>query len=147
MLHKVRDLLVRQRTMLINALRGHLAEFGFVAAQGPAGVKAVIAEFHADQNTLPELARSAIRRLIGRIEEVAGEVRKAEAEIVAWCRKRCRQPPPPDDPRYRANHRERDLGGRTRSNLISLRPTVCGLARAHAAAAQQRRQGAAWPNQ
>ena len=36
MLHKVRDLLVRQRTMLINALRGHLAEFGIVAAQGTA---------------------------------------------------------------------------------------------------------------
>jgi transposase len=34
MLHKVRDLLVRQRTMLINALRGHLAEFGIVAARG-----------------------------------------------------------------------------------------------------------------
>ncbi len=40
MLHKVRDLLVRQRTMLINALRGHLAEFGIVTARGPAGVKA-----------------------------------------------------------------------------------------------------------
>ena len=35
MLHKVRDLLVRQRTMLINALRGHLAEIGIVAARGP----------------------------------------------------------------------------------------------------------------
>src|SRR6201989_2553358 len=36
MLHKVRDLLVRQRTMLINALRGNLAEFGLIAAKGPA---------------------------------------------------------------------------------------------------------------
>ena len=86
MLHKVRELLVRQRTMLINALRGHLAEFGLVAAQGPAGVKAVIAEFRADQGSLPELARSAIRRLIARIEEVTEEVRRAEAEIVTWCR-------------------------------------------------------------
>ena len=34
MLHKVRDLLVRQRTMLINALRGHLAEYGIIAPQG-----------------------------------------------------------------------------------------------------------------
>lgn len=34
MLHKVRDLLVRQRTMLVNALRGHLAEFGIIAARG-----------------------------------------------------------------------------------------------------------------
>jgi transposase len=32
MLHKTRDLLVRQRTMLINALRGHLTEYGIVSA-------------------------------------------------------------------------------------------------------------------
>ena len=34
MLHRTRELLVSQRTGLINALRGHLAEFGIVAAQG-----------------------------------------------------------------------------------------------------------------
>ena len=38
MLFRTRDLLVRQRTQTINALRGHLAEFGVVAAQGPAHV-------------------------------------------------------------------------------------------------------------
>src|SRR3954471_11842710 len=53
MLHKVRDLLVRQRTMLINALRGHLAEFGIIAARGPAGVQAAIAELHGMQDSLP----------------------------------------------------------------------------------------------
>lgn len=86
MLHKVRDLLVRQRTMLVNALRGHLAEFGIVAAQGAAGVKSAIAQFRTEQADLPELARSAIRRLIGQIEAVAEEVKKAETEIVTWCR-------------------------------------------------------------
>src|ERR1700712_2829481 len=86
MLHKVRDLLVRQRTMLINALRGHLAEFGIVAAQGAAGVKSAIAQFRTEQAGLRDLARSAIRRLIGKIEAVAEEVKKAETEIVAWCR-------------------------------------------------------------
>ena len=35
MLFRTRDLLVRQRTQTINALRGHLAEFGVVAARGP----------------------------------------------------------------------------------------------------------------
>jgi transposase len=34
MVHRARDLLIRQRTMLVNALRGHLAEFGLVEAQG-----------------------------------------------------------------------------------------------------------------
>lgn len=86
MLHKVRELLVRQRTMLINALRGHLAEFGIVAAQGPVGVKAAIERFRAEQDNFPDLVRSAIRRLVGQIEEVGEEVRKAEKEIVIWCR-------------------------------------------------------------
>src|SRR5215472_17007789 len=41
MLFRTRDLLVRQRTQLINALRGHLAEHGIVATQGPTNVKAL----------------------------------------------------------------------------------------------------------
>ena len=135
MLHKVRDLLVRQRTMLINALRGHLAEFGIVAAQGAAGVKSAIAQFRTEQADLPELARSAIRRLIGQIEAVAEEVKKAETEIVAWCRDRRCEPSPADDPGHRADHRERHRGGRARSQPVPLRPTVCGLARSHAATA------------
>lgn len=36
-LHRTRDLLMRQRTMLLNAVRGHLAEFGIIAPQGRAG--------------------------------------------------------------------------------------------------------------
>ncbi len=43
MLHRVRELLIRQRTMLVNALRGHLAEFGIETRQGIAGVGMVIA--------------------------------------------------------------------------------------------------------
>ena len=34
MLHRTRDLLVRQRTMLVNALRGHMAKLGIIAPQG-----------------------------------------------------------------------------------------------------------------
>ena len=86
MLHKVRDLLVRQRTMLVNALRGHLAEFGVVTARGPSGVKAAILELHAMQRSLPPLARMAFHRLIDRLDTISAEIRKAEREIVEWCR-------------------------------------------------------------
>jgi transposase len=34
LMHRARNLLVRQRIMLVNALRAHLAEFGFIAPQG-----------------------------------------------------------------------------------------------------------------
>jgi transposase len=59
MLHKTRDLLVRQRTMLIKALRGHLGEFGIVAPQGPAGVQAALRALREEEQDLPDLARAA----------------------------------------------------------------------------------------
>ena len=42
MLHRARELLVRQRTMVINALRGHCAELGLIAAQGASRVEVVL---------------------------------------------------------------------------------------------------------
>src|SRR3979411_2853860 len=42
-LHRTRDLLMRQRTQVINALRAHLAELGIVAAQGDKGGKELLA--------------------------------------------------------------------------------------------------------
>ena len=52
MLHKSRDLMVRQRTMLINALRGHLAEYGIVTSVGAGGVTASLKALHEDQDRL-----------------------------------------------------------------------------------------------
>ena len=43
MQHRTRDLLMRQRTQVINALRAHLAELGIVAAQGREGLKQLLA--------------------------------------------------------------------------------------------------------
>jgi transposase len=86
MLHKVRDLLVRQRTMLINALRGHLAEFGIIAARGPGGVTAAIISLHEAQDSLPELARVALHGLIDQLRIVRGEIARVEKRIVAWHR-------------------------------------------------------------
>jgi transposase len=58
MLHRTRDLLVRQRTMLANALRGHLAEFGLVAASGLWRLEELVAMARATPaSQLPELAQ------------------------------------------------------------------------------------------
>ena len=63
-LHRTRDLLVRQRTMLINALRGHLAEFGVVAAQGPQNVAVLIAVLDDGQDSrVPQAVRHTLRAL------------------------------------------------------------------------------------
>jgi len=86
MLHKVRDLLVRQRTMLINALRGHLAEFGIMAAKGPSGVKAVIKAYHEIKETLPEAADYALGALVDQLDCLGNELEQTEGRILAWHR-------------------------------------------------------------
>jgi transposase len=57
MVFRTRDLLVRQRTQLINALRGHLAEHGVVAPQGPAHLKVLAAAMDDASRSLPQLVR------------------------------------------------------------------------------------------
>lgn len=87
MLHRVRELLIRQRTMLVNALRGHLAEFGVVTRQGIAGVGTLIAlvEDQGDE-LLPPLAQAALLPLIGQLREVHEKISELDRKIHAWHR-------------------------------------------------------------
>ena len=62
---RARDLLVRQRTQIINALRGHLAEFGLVVAQGPAHVAKLVAAIEGPEQLFPEAARPVLQVLTG----------------------------------------------------------------------------------
>src|SRR5712691_9276007 len=55
----VRDLLVKQRTMLINAIRGHAAEFGVTAAKGPNKIVELLQRLASDED-VPVLAREMI---------------------------------------------------------------------------------------
>jgi transposase len=82
MLFRTRDLLVRQRTQLINALRGHLSEHGVVAAQGPANVK-VLAEAVEDQTTsLPLLVVELARVFLDQIEGLSERISELEKVTV-----------------------------------------------------------------
>jgi transposase len=84
-LHRTRDLLVRQRIMLVNALRGHMAEFGIVARQGVAGMDELLAVLRQTRATgLPSLAQEALRGLAGEIEALETRVDQIEAAILAW---------------------------------------------------------------
>lgn len=74
-LHRARDLLMRQRTMILNAILGHLAEFGIIAAQGPRQVMDMITRLRDDGDaSLPEIARSALLALGAHLEALAGEI-------------------------------------------------------------------------
>ncbi len=87
MLHRTRDLLVRQRTMLVNALRGHLAEYGIIAPQGLPSVPKLreVAE-KARGAAVPELAWRCIRLIIEQLEEAHVRITEVEQEILAWHR-------------------------------------------------------------
>jgi transposase len=87
MLHRVRELLIRQRTMLINALRGHLAEFGIVTRQGTAGAGLLIGLVDDDdQDVIPPLARVALLPVIEQLREVHEKISVLDREIHAWHR-------------------------------------------------------------
>lgn len=85
MLHRTRDLLVRQRTMLVNALRGHMAELGVIAPQGIARVADLVAVLLGENTTnVPALAREALRGLAAELEALDRRVKEIELAIVAW---------------------------------------------------------------
>jgi transposase len=81
-----RDLLVRQRTQLINALRGHLGEFGLVVPQGAARVKELAALVSDPDTLVPVTARPALQVLVSVLEQLEAEVRGLEAEITRRAR-------------------------------------------------------------
>jgi transposase len=84
MLHRSRELLVKQRTMLINAVRGHLAEFGIVAAQGPARMGELLRLIGDDaDNRLPAVARQALRPLAGQLVRLGEEIAVLDKAILA----------------------------------------------------------------
>jgi len=86
-LHRTRELLVRQRTMLINAIRGHCAEFGIIAPQGARRAQDLVNEIrHADVALLPDLARTALLRLADQLDGLAAEIHALERRLLAWHR-------------------------------------------------------------
>lgn len=86
MLHKSRDLLIGQRTMLINALRGHLAELGIVAAKGAKGLGELLAAVRGGQQGLPALARQALSALADHLENTRSQILALDRAILAWHR-------------------------------------------------------------
>jgi transposase len=86
MMHRARNLLVRQRTMLVNALRAHLAEFGIIAPQGLRHVERLAGAIEEDSPALPELARSILRLVVAQLNDTQAKVRQIEAKLTKWHR-------------------------------------------------------------
>jgi transposase len=80
-----RDLLVKQRTMLINAMRGHAAEFGVTAPKGPQQMAELQRRLAAEES-VPDLAREMIALLAEQLELLNAKLKRIEARLMAWHR-------------------------------------------------------------
>lgn len=81
--HKVRELLVAQRTQLLNALRSHLAEIGIIAAQGPNNARALAVLIMEGNDMIPAIVRSALLPLVRRLNELDHEIGQSDQAILA----------------------------------------------------------------
>jgi transposase len=87
MLHRSRQLLVRQRTMLSNAIRGHLAELGVISAKGRNGMAELLAIIaNEDSDCIPTTARFSLDVLARQYANVTAEISAIEKRIHAWHR-------------------------------------------------------------
>jgi transposase len=84
-LHRTRDLLVRQRTQLINALRAHLAELGVIAAAGLDGIKTLLGIVTDTEKgkQLPAVMKTALQPIVLQIEGIGAQITRLEHAIHA----------------------------------------------------------------
>src|SRR5947199_4850533 len=84
MLHRSRQLLVRQRTMLSNALRGHLAELGIVSAKGRNGAAELLRIITDDEDSRVSPAlRGILEVLVRQYEAIGAEIASLDKSIMA----------------------------------------------------------------
>jgi transposase len=80
MVLSLRELLVRQRTQTINALRGHAAEFGVIAAKGPANISTLMARLDKDEQ-LPKAARPMLDMLAEHVRDLDTKITALDAKL------------------------------------------------------------------
>ncbi len=101
MLHRTRDLLIRQRTQLINAMRAHLAELGLVAAKGREGLQQLMRTVaDADDEPLPAMLAlpagdvaqlDALQMQIAELDKHIHQAHRANRRASGWKRSRHRR--------------------------------------------------------
>jgi transposase len=84
MVLKTREVLVRQRVQLTNALRGHLAELGVVAPKGMTSIGKLIEVLDDRQDSsIPDVARPALQELAAQIQTLTARVERLDQDLVA----------------------------------------------------------------
>lgn len=86
-LHRTRDLLVKQRTQLVNMVRGLLAEFGIEMARGLHHALLLVTRLASGEAPeVPPLAQRVVRGLAEQIGSLQGQLARLDKELLAWHR-------------------------------------------------------------
>lgn len=127
-LHRSRELLVRQHTMLVSALKAHPGEFGVVRKQGKVGTSAVAALVeNVESNTLSLAVRQTLLPLVEQLRHSEERVARLDQPIVGW------QMSSPTDPetgihtRHRPDHGAYHCGNEHRCPTLRILPHGFGL--------------------
>jgi transposase len=84
MLHRTRQLFIRQRTTLINSIRAHLAEFGIIAGIGRNGVEVLLEVIaKGDEDLAPAEARVCLLALAAPLELVKRQILGMDRRVLA----------------------------------------------------------------
>jgi transposase len=86
-LHKTRQMVMRQRTKLTNTIRAHMAEIGIVAPIGRKGLEQILEIIRQDDGRLPDTSRSCLRMLADQFFMVKAHILELDRAIVADVRR------------------------------------------------------------
>jgi len=85
-LHRTRSILVRQRTQLSNAIRGHMSEFGVVAAIGRNGLQTLKESIETGDTRVPAEARACVQMLFAQLDLINDQILESDRRIMASAR-------------------------------------------------------------
>ena len=86
-LHRTRQLFIRQQTSVTNAIRAHLAEFGIVAPVGRTGIDQLLKTVaNTEDKRLPEVARACLAALGAQLQALKAQILEFDRQIRAWHR-------------------------------------------------------------
>ena len=85
--HKAREMLVSQRTQLINGLRGHLAEIGVIAAQGPGHARELADRIEACDETIPLCVCEALAPLVVQLRKLDEAIAQLDRTMMKMAQK------------------------------------------------------------
>ena len=79
----MRNLLIKQRTAVINTIRGYAAEFGVIATKGPVKVAELLQQAHAEEASVPTLALDMLRLLAAQLDALDIKLKLIETQLMA----------------------------------------------------------------